>query len=185
VMQRTLRTTLTAPPKRAVLRPDGVDAVQQEIAARQVAAAYSRGRADGAREALEGGGRLLEAAVTQLDAARTRAERDLPREVVELAVDLSDQLLRARLADGAYDLERIVRSALAGGGIERGRCTVYLNPADLKRLEGVRFREDTLLAAQPSLTPGTVHVETKRGLLVRDPVEALEQVRESLLEGLV
>jgi flagellar biosynthesis/type III secretory pathway protein FliH len=103
---------------------------------------------------------------------------------VELAVEISDQVLRSRLADGAYDLEKMVRSALAGGGSERGRCVVRLHPADLQRLEGVHFREDTSFVAQSDLALGTVHVETTRGLLVRDPSEALEQVREALLEGL-
>lgn len=184
-MQRTVRATLTAPPARAALRKDGLDAIREEIVERQIAAAYALGRADGTRETLEGAGRLLDAAVNQVEAARSRAEQELPREVVELAVEVADQLLRARLADGAYDLERIVRSALAGGGVERGRCVVRLHPNDLKRLDGVHFREDTSLVAQHDLALGTVHVEMKRGLLVRDPVEALEQIREALLEGLV
>lgn len=184
-MQRTLRATLTTPPARATLRKDGLDAVRVEVAERQVAAAYALGHADGTRATLEGAGRLLDAAIQQIDVARCRAEQALPREVLELAVEVSDQLLRARLADGAYDLEKMVRSALAGGGSERGRCVVHLHPTDLKRLEGVHFREDTSLVAQADLAPGTVHVEMKRGLLVRDPIEALEQIREALLEGLV
>lgn len=184
-MQRTLRAKLSAPPVRAELRPDGLDAIRAEVLERQVAAAYAAGRADGEREALEGAGRLIAAACAQLDAARERAERELPREVVELTVELADQLLRARLADGAYDLERIVRSALAGGGSDRGRVVVHVHPRDLERLEGVHFRDDTALAANASLTPGTVHVQTKRGLLVRDPLEALEQIREALLEGVI
>jgi flagellar biosynthesis/type III secretory pathway protein FliH len=184
-MQRTLRATLVAPPARATLRKDGLDVIRAEIVERQVASAYARGWADGTRETLAGAGRLLDAAVEQVEAARNRAEQALPREVVELAVEVADQLLRARLADGAYDLEKIVRSALAGGGSERGRCVVRLHPTDLKRLEGAHFREDTSLVAQADLALGTVHVEMKRGLLVRDPVEALEQIREALLEGLV
>lgn len=184
-MQRTVRTTLTAPPARATLRKEDLDDIRAEIVERQIAAAYALGRADGTREALAGAARLLDAAVKQVDTARSRAEQDLPREVLELAVEVADQLMRARLADGAYDLERIVRSALAGGGVDRGRCVVRLHPTDLKRLEGVHFREDTSLVAQPDLALGTVHVEMKRGLLVRDPVEALDQIREALLEGLV
>lgn len=185
MMSRTLRATLTAPPVRAKIHKGGMDAIRAEIVERQVAAAYALGHAEGTREALEGAGRLLDAAVQQVDAARNRAEQALPREVVELAVEVADQLLRARLADGAYDLEKMVRSALAGGGTERGRCVVRLHPIDLQRLESVHFREDTSLMAQTDLTPGTVHVEMKRGLLVRDPVEALDQIREALLEGLV
>jgi flagellar biosynthesis/type III secretory pathway protein FliH len=184
-MQRTVRATLTAPPARASLRKEGLDAIRAEIVDRRVAAAYAEGRADGAREALAGAGRLLDAAVQQVEVARIRAEQDLPREVLELAVEVADPLLRARLADGAYDLERIVRSALAGGGVGRGRCVVRLHPTDLQRLAGVQFREDTVLVAQADIAIGTVHVETSRGLLVRDPVEALEQIREALLEGLV
>lgn len=184
-MARRLQLTLTAPPARAAVRRDGLDAVREEVLQRLVAAAYARGRADGSKETLAGGARLLQAAAERVDAARERAERALPREVIELSVELTDQLLRLRLADGAYDVERIVRSALAGGGLERGRCVVHLHPTDLARLEDVRFREDTELVPDPDLAPGTVHVETKRGLLVRDPHEALEHIREALLEGLV
>jgi flagellar biosynthesis/type III secretory pathway protein FliH len=169
----------------AAVRADGLDAVAEEVRRREIAASHARGREQGRRETLEGAAKLLAAAAEQLEAARAQAEQDLPREVLELAVEISDQLLRSRLADGAYDLERIVRSALAGGGVDRGRCIVHVHPRDMAALQGVAFREDTVLVAHPELTPGTVHVETPRGLLVRDPSEALEQVREALLEGLV
>lgn len=184
-MSRRLHVTLSAPPTSGRVEPKGLDAIRDALTARQVAAAYQRGHTEGSRETLQGGVRILTTAAAQLDAARERAELDLPREVLELAVELADQILRLRLAEGAYDIERIVRSALAGGGTERGRCVVHLHPDDLARLDGARFREDTVLAANSDLAPGTVHVETKRGLLLRDPHEALEQVREALLEGLV
>ena len=184
-MTRTLRATLPKAPTRAVVRREDLDTIRAEVHTRDVAAALARGRAEGVRDTLAGAAKLLESAAAQLDAARARAEQTLPREVVELAVEIADQVLRVRLAEGAYDLERIVRSALAGGGSDRGKCVVHLNPRDLEQLSGVPFREDTTLLAHPELAPGTVHVETKRGLLVRDPQEALEQIRESLLEGLV
>jgi len=62
---------------------------------------------------------------------------------------------------------------------------VYLNPEDLEQLRDIAFREDTELVPHSDLARGTVHVETRRGLLVRDPFEALENIREALLEGLV
>ncbi|MEZ6014499.1 MAG: FliH/SctL family protein [Planctomycetota bacterium] len=184
-MARTLQLTLSAQPKRAAVRQDGLEAVRQEVTERLVAAAYARGLAEGTQAALDGGVRLVELAMNQLEQARNRAEQNLPREVIELSVEIADQLLRSRLADDAYDIERIVRSALAGGGNERGLCVVHLHPSDLAQLEGVKFREDTSFVPHSGLARGTVHVETKRGLLVRDPIEALEQIREALLEGLV
>jgi len=184
-MARTLRVGVHAPLTGAVLRKDGLDAVRDEVHARTVTAAFERGREAGRREAVQGAVQSLNAAVSRLDDARERAEQDLPREVVELAVEIADQLLRVRLADGAYDLERMVRNALAGGGSERSQCVVSVHPKDYAQLEGVVFREDTSVVPRADLTPGTVHVETRRGLLVRDPLEALAEVREALLEGLV
>lgn len=176
---------MTKAPSRAVVRASGLESVRDEVHVRDVAAALKRGREEGARETLASAAKLLDAAVQRLDDARQRAELQLPREVVELAVEIADQVLRLRLADGAYDIERIVRSALAGGGTDRGACVVHVNPRDLEALSGVPFREGTAIVAHADLAPGTVHVETSRGLLVRDPAEALEQIRESLLEGLV
>lgn len=184
-MSRTLSVKLTRTPVRASIRADGLDVVRGEVAQREREAAHAAGFDAGRRETLDGAARLLAAAVEQVEAARVRAEQDLPREVIELAVEIADQLLRVRLSDGAYDLERIVRNALAGGGVDRGRCTVRVHPRDLAQLHGATFREDTVLVPHSELAIGCVHVETSRGLLVRDPFEALEQIREELLEGLV
>ncbi len=184
-MSRTLRVTLHSAPSGAKLRRDGLESVRDEVHAQTVTEAFERGRESGRKEAIGGAVQVLQAAAARLDAARERAEQDLPREVVELAVEIADQLLRVRLADGAYDLERMVRNALAGGCSDRSRCVVHVHPKDLAQLEGVVFREDTSVVARADLAPGTVHVETRRGLLVRDPLEALAEIREALLEGLV
>ncbi|MDA1264778.1 MAG: FliH/SctL family protein, partial [Planctomycetota bacterium] len=83
-----------------------------------------------------------------------------------------------------YDLERVVRGALADAGVGRGEVTVHLHPEDHAALQGTTFRTGTHLAVDPNLARGDVHLSTPRGLLVRDVEGSLESIREQLLEEL-
>jgi hypothetical protein len=57
---------------------------------------------------------------------------------------------------------------------------VHLNPDDLARLEGVRFRAGTRLEADSGVRRGDVHVESALGLLVREIDALLASVGERI-----
>lgn len=126
----------------------------------------------------------LEQAGEDLTVAREAAESALASDAVHLAVEIARQLLRIEIDEQNYGLEEIVRSTLAASEIKRGRCVVRLHPEDVAALEGVTFRDETEIAADPEVAPGTVVLETPKGLLVREPEAVLEDIREQLLQDI-
>ena len=52
-------------------------------------------------------------------------------------------------------------------------------------LKAATFRDETVISADSNVERGTVHLDTPRGLLVRDPSAALDEIREQLLEDLI
>jgi flagellar biosynthesis/type III secretory pathway protein FliH len=126
----------------------------------------------------------LEQAGQDLAEARLAAEEALASDAVHLAVEIARQLLRVEIAEQNYGLEEIVRSTLAASDIKRGRCVVHLHPEDVAALEGVTLRDETEIVADPEIAPGSVVLETPKGLLVREPEAVLEDIRERLLQDI-
>jgi flagellar biosynthesis/type III secretory pathway protein FliH len=171
---------LDAAPCGARLAEGGrADALARLVEGR-AAAAREQGRAEGGAEALEAAAGALLAAAERLDAMREAARQSLARTAVDLAVEVVRALLRVELPAGRYDLEGMVREALAFSGVERGRCVVHLHPDDAARLEGARFRTGTVVEPDEGVGRGSVHVTTPQGLLVRDIDEALRSIAERL-----
>ncbi|MCP3914809.1 MAG: hypothetical protein GY711_04515 [bacterium] len=179
-----LRVRTSVAPLGARLSTRALDEVDVELDRARIESAYQRGRTDAVREAELGAARALADQAAELEAARERATQEISRDAVLLAVEIAGQLLKVRIAEGEYDLERIVRSALDDSGVGRSSCTVHLHPDDFARVQEVDFRSGTLLESDSEMKRGEVHVSTPRGLLVRDLGAALETVREQLLEDL-
>lgn len=150
----------------------------------QAKRAYERGLADGKRAAVDSGVSALEAALERIEAAGERAQEELARQSVELAVEIARSLLQVRIEAGEFDLERIVRGALADAEVGRGSVVVHLHPDDHALLEEPLFRTGTALSVDPNLSRGDVHLSTPRGLLVRELEAALTSIREQLQEEL-
>lgn len=167
-----LRLPLAARVRGVRLLARGAAAVQGELAA----------RAAGQRAALEAATARLEAAAERVERQAEAARAQLARAGTELGLEIARTLLRAEVARGHYDLEKLVRETLAQSGVGRGACVVHLNPADHARLADVRFRSGTRLEPDPGVAQGDVHVETALGVLVRDLDAALEAIAERLRE---
>ncbi len=165
-------------PVAAAMSEASFEVLADERADQRAMAAFEAGRAD----SVGSGAALLEAALAELDKRAERAERELTSQAVELAVEIARSLLRVRVEAGDYDLERVVRAALADSGVGRGEVSVHLHPDDHALLEGCTFRTGTRLEIDPSMPRGDVHLSTARGLLVRDVEGSLESIREQLLE---
>jgi flagellar biosynthesis/type III secretory pathway protein FliH len=175
---------LSASPASARALRGGLEAHVAARAAEAARAAYERGLAEGREQALASGAAALEATLERLDAAAERAQEELARDAVELAVEIAQCLLMVRLEAGEYDLERVVRGALSDAEVGRGSVVVHLNPDDHERLADALFRAGTELCVDPDLTRGDVRLTTPRGLLVRETGAALTSIREQLLEEL-
>ncbi|MFT5048653.1 MAG: flagellar biosynthesis/type III secretory pathway protein FliH [Chlamydiales bacterium] len=118
-----------------------------------------------------------------IDAVHQKIEADLPEFAIQLAVGIAREILRTELGAGNYDVEAIVRNALAVAATGRSACVIHLHPDDLESCDPSRFRSNTRFEADPDIARGDVHVTTPQGLLVRDVDAALTRVREELLEA--
>jgi flagellar biosynthesis/type III secretory pathway protein FliH len=168
--------------------PDGARLAAAELLAHGAEATrellLERARAEGAEAGREEAAAVLDRAVERLSALEVEARAALARAATELALEIARTLLRREIADGNYDLERIVREALGEAAVGRSPCVVHLNPTDHARLSVARFRSGTKLEADEGVARGDVHVETSLGLLVRDLDGALEAIGKRLQEEL-
>jgi flagellar biosynthesis/type III secretory pathway protein FliH len=115
--------------------------------------------------------------------AREETDRAVAEDSAKLALVIAREIVRAEVAAGRYDIERIVREALQVSGVGRAECVVHLHAEDVKRLSSIAFRSATRLEADPEVSRGDVHVSTPRGVVVRDLDAALASVAERLKEN--
>lgn len=182
--QHTLRVTLPAAPA-AVRRTEATsDEVLAAAIERKVEAAQERGFAAGLVDTRTSGRDLFDQAIDRLDGARQAATEQLATQAVELALGIARELLRTELSAQNYDLVGIVREALSTADAGREAVTVHVCEADAKLLEDAPLRQGTQVVIDPHLRAGDVHVETSRGVLVREIDDTLETLRERLLEEL-
>jgi flagellar biosynthesis/type III secretory pathway protein FliH len=155
-----------------------------EVRARDEAEARGRaaGFAEGQALALSGAVRRLEAAAEELRLARELTADAVAVDATRLALAIAREIVRSEIDAGRYDIERIVREALAASGAGRTACVVHLNPIDVERLAGVPFRAATRLESDPEIAAGDVHVSTARGTLVRDVDAAMATLAERFEE---
>lgn len=179
----TVRTTRS--PQGVRLVEGSLDQLARDLDDHRVQTALAAERREAHEEATRTAARALGAAVDLLEDARERAVEALSADAVTLAVEIARQILKVEIAAENYDLEQIVRATLAASGVKRGHCIVHVHPQDAAMLDDVVFREETILQPDIDVARGTVHVETPKGLLVREPGAALEEIREQLLEDLV
>lgn len=180
-----VRVRTAAAPVEARLVEGSLDAVADSLHAARLDEAVSAARREAFEEAARTAARALESAMARIDEARERAVEALSTDAVQLGVEIARQLLKVEIQASNYNLEQIVRATLAGSGVKRGHCVIHVHPDDAALLSDVVFRDETELHANIDIERGSVHVETPRGLLVREPHAALEEIREQLLEDLV
>ena len=168
-----------------------VDAKENEKSLDQVGAELERVDREAAMEVARQEGRedatahavsALNAATEKLERAREDAEDGLAANVVTLAVEIARQVMKVQISSGDYGLEQIVRSTLSASDIKRGACAVHLHPTDAETLKDIVFRDETIIVPDPDIPRGSVQLQTPRGLLVRDPDAALDEICEQLLE---
>ena len=173
----TQKLAVRTPPSGARVADVPLDQALGNLLERRVSAA----RVQGARDARVAMGVDVEAAIARLDTAREQAVEQLSHTAIELALEITRNLLRTEIPEGRYDLEAIVRDALSFSGTGRGRCMVHVNPVDAERLEQVQWRAGTEIESDPEVARGSVHITTPQGLLVRDIDDAITSIRDRLL----
>lgn len=158
-----------------------LDAYRDNARAAELAAAETRGHAEGRAEALAACAALLEAATERYDAERRELSDQAAKTAAELAVEIVRQLLRVEIPKGTYDLEAIVREVIAQGDAGYGKHVLHLHPQDAERLADAPFRAGTTVEADPDVRLGDVRLETPQGVLVRQLDTCLREIRERLI----
>lgn len=177
----TLVLRTSQPPLRVSLTESSLSELDKADLESRVEAARLEGEEKGYERACEESAAALDAAAQKLEEARERAEEELPRTAIDLAVQIAEVLLKVELSAGNYDIEKIVRSSLGWSGVGRGECSVHLNPDDVARLAFVPFRKLTKIEPDDDIVPGNCHVTTPQGTLVREFDDCLAAVRTKLL----
>lgn len=162
-----------------------VEPAEVRARAEAEARAHARGLAEGEARFVAGAMTRIDAAVEELRVAREASDRAVVEDTTRLALAIAREIVRTEIDAGRYDIQRIVREALAASGAGRAACVVHLNPIDVERLAGVPFRSATRLESDPEVSPGDVHVSTQRGTLVRDVDAALATLAERFQEELL
>lgn len=123
---------------------------------------------------------LLDAAA-RLDAWRRELPARIEAQLVDLAVGIARKVLCQELQAGRYEVEPIVREALAGLDLRAG-AVVHLNPDDLRRggLAASEASSDQAVryVADPQVGAGECFVETPEGTVEATVEHQLARVSE-------
>lgn len=166
---------------RAVRVQQGSAAEVLEVMLEERMAERERVAADAARAELAS---QLERVVEAFATEQAVVQDELARAAACLGVEVARAILRTELDADRYELEGVVRESLSKATEGRGEARVHLSPTDAERLADMRLRAGTELVPDSAVAVGEVRVETDLGLVVRDPDECLDRVREALLEEL-
>jgi flagellar biosynthesis/type III secretory pathway protein FliH len=145
---------------------------------------FSRGRAEGEAQALamaESACSELRRAAVAVASARAEVTRTLEREVVELALVVARQVLRAEAESGTALVERLVALGLSRLG-ECEHVTVRLNPADATQLSPERTGTagSVSFVPDPQVERGGAIVESEIGRVDARLETQMEELRREL-----
>ncbi len=163
-----------------VAAADGAEYLERHWTGR-VEEARRAGEEHGRIQALGELAQLIDSAVEACSATAERLGEDFSRRTGGLAVEIAAQVLRREIDAERYDLEGMVRQALAVAATGRAPAVIRVSPKDAERLTKVPFRSGTTVEADPAMIPGNVHVVCARGVVVREVDEILSHVRAALL----
>ncbi|MFT4539853.1 MAG: flagellar biosynthesis/type III secretory pathway protein FliH [Planctomycetota bacterium] len=180
-MPITIKVPITRRPTGASLSRLSLAGVSDACIGERCERARQKGREEATQELSGGLGQAFERAAERLDEARETAETEVSRFAVQLSVEIAGMLTRREVDAGNYDIERIVREAMAASGIGRAPCTIHLAPSDVEKIESSAFRTGTTIEADPNLAVGDVQLSTPQGLLVRELDSCLGSIRDALL----
>jgi flagellar biosynthesis/type III secretory pathway protein FliH len=168
-----------------------IDVAQSPLAARLLDVSldeYSQARRAQREQELRGEGfapalQALEGAVDALGEVRAELRNSVVETSVQLALEITQELVRKELSLGNYDIPAIVREVLSSASSASGTLVLRVNPEDASALSQMRFRSGTQVESDPTVRRGDVQLQTDQGLLVRNIDNCLQTIRESLQEA--
>jgi flagellar biosynthesis/type III secretory pathway protein FliH len=130
-------------------------------------------------------GKALEDAAVKLQQFQEEIFSSHREQIARLSVEIAGKILLKEIADGNYDIGKIVQEALKIAPAQQD-IVVRLNPNDLQQLQ--KITEDkgggalgnVKLAPDAHIGPGQCVVETDKGMIEYFIEEHLKQISEAL-----
>jgi flagellar biosynthesis/type III secretory pathway protein FliH len=138
------------------------------------------------RKKLASASAALQSAAGAVAALRARTLKDAETEMVELAICIARKVLMQEIAAGRYEIEPIVRQAVASAcGDSRQEVVVRLSPQDFENFpvagEAIKAQDSGVrYVADPSVSPAECIVEMADGVIGSSIEQHLDGVSEAL-----
>ncbi len=130
-------------------------------------------------------GQALQDAAVKLQQFQEEIFSSHKEQIVRLSVEIAGKILQKELADGNYEVEKIIQQALKEAPSRDG-IVVRLNSDDLERYEkaikdkGTEVPASVKLVPDEGIGPGQCVVETDKGMIEYFIQEHLKKISEAL-----
>jgi flagellar biosynthesis/type III secretory pathway protein FliH len=137
------------------------------------------------KENLIQAGKALEDATVKLQQFQEEIFSSHREQIARLSVEIAGKILIKEIADGNYDIVKVVQEALKIAPAQQD-IVVRLNPKDLQQLQKIAEDKDgdglgnVKLAADTNIGPGQCVVQTDKGMIEYFIEEHLKQISEAL-----
>ena len=137
---------------------------------------------------LAGACEALNKAAAELDELRTTLFSSHRENLVRLSLEIAAKILAKNVADGHYEIEKIVLDTLQSAPPAK-KMTIRLNPDDLKAFEkavveqGLNLPPNTDLASDWAVNPAECIIDSELGMVEYMIDEHLRQIGEALLKA--
>jgi len=130
-------------------------------------------------------GKALEAAAVKLQQFQEEIFSSHREQIVRLSVEIAGRILLKEIADGNYEIEKIIQEALKSAPAQED-IVVRLNPGDLAQLQkviedkGGDGLDNIKFVPDANIGPSQCVVQTDKGMIEYFIEEHLKQVGEAL-----
>lgn len=130
----------------------------------------------------------LDQAVGMLNQAAEQVMAEYPQQIAKLSVAIAEKILQHELAEGNYDIEKIVTNALSQAPSRKG-VSVKVSPADHAILKekmesGMAVNlQNIIIETDQSLSAGECVVETDKGIVDYIIYDNLERIEKAISAG--
>ena len=156
--------------------------------AKDVEAAYARGRQEGLESAannLETAAQAFAAAAEEISRVRESVAKRSGKDMLRLVMAISEQVIRREMAADPKIVLSIIENALQSS-VRTDQYRIRINPADLEAvtLASISGLKNLSIEADPEISPGGCRVDSDLGDVDATIETQLETIRQSLSEAI-
>ena len=138
-----------------------------------------------AQQALDEYQQTFEALFSSLDDALQMVDEDIIRNITQLAVSISKQIIRRELQINSEQVVSVVREAIKLLPLEKGRLIIHLNPNDISVVQKVFNQDDSehsySLVEDPSIQRGGCKLSTNDSVIDASIESQIAQIAANIL----